>query len=147
MSKATVTLSQFAFNLGQADRLTLEASLPFHTAYSKATPEQRAQLKHDWQVGYIMGKAKVDEKAAERILSRGKGAGVSKAHVEAVDKAYSSFRYHVVRTAKSKSEGEPTHQRISRAERALAMDFLGNFKGENLAEQIKAAVALLNAMK
>ena len=147
MSKATVTLSQFAFNLGKADRLTTEASLPFHMAYNKATPEQRAQLKHDWQVGYIMGKVNVDEQTAERILSRGKGAGVSKAHIKAVDISYSSFRHHVVRTTKSKSEGESTHQRISRAERTLAMDFLGNFNGENLAEQIKAAVALLNAMK
>lgn len=147
MSKATVTLSQFAFNLGQADRLTLEASLPFHTAYNKATPEQRAQLKHDWQVGYIMGKLDVDAKTSERILSRGKGAGVSKAHIKVVDISYSSFRHHVVRTTKSKSEAEPTHQRISKAHRALALDFLGNFEGEDRTEQIKQAIALLNALK
>jgi hypothetical protein len=29
----------------------------------------------------------------------------------------------------------------------MAMDFLGNFEGENLQEQIKKAIALLNALK
>lgn len=40
-----------------------------------------------------------------------------------------------------------TSQRIDAASKALAMEFLGNFEGKNLAEQIKAAVALLNALK
>jgi hypothetical protein len=29
----------------------------------------------------------------------------------------------------------------------MAMDFLGNFEGKNLQEQIKQALALLNALK
>ena len=45
-------------------------------------------------------------KAAERILSRGKGKGASKAHIQAIDRAYSDFRYMVVRPVKAKSEGE-----------------------------------------
>lgn len=38
-------------------------------------------------------------------------------------------------------------QRISTEAKAMAMDFLGNFEGKNLEAQIKAAIALLNAMK
>ena len=38
-------------------------------------------------------------------------------------------------------------QRISTEAKAMAMDFLGNFEGKNLEAQIKAAIALLNAIK
>ncbi len=142
MSKATVTLSQFAFNLGNNDRLTLEASLPFHTAYVSATPEQKAQLKHDWQVGYIQGKADVDAPTAERILSGGKGGRASKANIEAIDKSYSSFKYHVVRKPKAKAKAAPvqTNQRISKAHRSAAEAYLAQF--DNLADAIKTLRAV-----
>ena len=38
-------------------------------------------------------------------------------------------------------------KRISPESKALAMDFLGNFEGKTLEAQIKAAIALLNALK
>lgn len=38
-------------------------------------------------------------------------------------------------------------KRISTEAKAMAMDFLGNFEGKNLEAQIKAAIALLNALK
>jgi hypothetical protein len=142
MSKATVTLSRFAFNLGSNDRLTLEASLPFHVAYVSATPEQKAQLKHDWQVGYIQGKAAVDAAKAERILSGGKGGNASKASIDAIDKSYSSFKYHVVRKPKAKAKAAPVqaNQRISKAHRAAAEAYLAQF--DNLADAIKALEAV-----
>lgn len=39
-----------------------------------------------------------------------------------------------------------TKARVSKAARDAAMDFLGTFEGKNLAEQIKQAIAVLNAM-
>lgn len=142
MSKATVTLSQFAFNLGQFDRLTLEASLPFHEAYVSATPEQKAQLKHDWQVNYIKGKADVDAATAERILSGGKGGKASKANIEAIDKSYSSFRHHIVRKPKAgaKAAKPVKSMRVAKDLRALAEAYLANF--ENAAEAIKVLRAV-----
>jgi len=38
-------------------------------------------------------------------------------------------------------------KRISPESKAMAMDFLANFEGKNLEAQIKAAIALLNALK
>lgn len=46
-----------------------------------------------------------------------------------------------------KTKGPAKSMRVSTEARALAMDFLGNFEGKNLEAQIKAAVALLNALK
>ena len=144
-----LSINRFAFNLGNANRLTREASMPFHKAYISATPEQQAHLRHEWQVGYIEGNLRVDAATAERILSRGKGAGVKAAHILAIDVAYSSFRHHVVRKTKAKAQAqaETVRHRISTQMRETAMDFLGNFEGKNLEEQIHAAIKLLNAMK
>jgi hypothetical protein len=46
-----------------------------------------------------------------------------------------------------KAKTPAKQQRISTEAKAMAMDFLGNFEGKNLEAQIKAAVALLNALK
>jgi hypothetical protein len=46
-----------------------------------------------------------------------------------------------------KAKAPAKQQRISTEAKAMAMDFLGNFEGKNLQEQIKAAIALLNALK
>jgi len=46
-----------------------------------------------------------------------------------------------------KAKAPAKQQRISTEAKAMAMDFLGNFEGKNLEAQIKAAIALLNALK
>lgn len=46
-----------------------------------------------------------------------------------------------------KTKAPVKQQRISTEAKAMAMDFLGNFEGKNLEAQIKAAIALLNALK
>ena len=45
-----------------------------------------------------------------------------------------------------KPQAEQSHARVSKAHRDLAMDFLSHFEGKNLAEQIRKAKALLNAL-
>ena len=65
-----------------------------------------------------------------------------------MDSARQSWNRNVMVWFKTdKPKKAATSHRISQAERTLAMDFLGNFEGKNRTEQIKAAVALLNAMK
>ena len=98
-----MNINKFAFNVGRMGRKVREAANPFHKAYTGATPEQAAQLRKEWMLGHLTGQGL---KAAERILSRGKGKGASKAHIQAIDRAYSDFRYMVVRPVKAKSEGE-----------------------------------------
>ena len=46
-----------------------------------------------------------------------------------------------------KAKAPAKQQRVSTEAKAMAMDFLGNFDGKNLEAQIKAAIALLNALK
>lgn len=46
-----------------------------------------------------------------------------------------------------KTKKPAASKRFSTEAKAMAMDFLGNFEGKNLEAQIKAAIALLNALK
>jgi hypothetical protein len=46
-----------------------------------------------------------------------------------------------------KAKTPATQPRVSTEAKAMAMDFLGNFDGKNLEAQIKAAIALLNALR
>ena len=45
-----------------------------------------------------------------------------------------------------KPQAEQSQARVSKAHRDLAMDFLSHFEGKDLAEQIRKAKALLNAL-
>jgi hypothetical protein len=58
-----------------------------------------------------------------------------------------AWKYHVTDHLPKADAAPATHKRIDKAAKAMAMDFLGNFEGENLQEQIKKAIALLNALK
>jgi hypothetical protein len=97
----TVNITTFAFNLSTMTRKTLEASTPFHTCYVEADNAGQKQLRSEWMLGYIMGSIDCDAAKAERILSKGKGAGANTEHVKAIDRATSDFRYHVVRALKA----------------------------------------------
>jgi hypothetical protein len=62
--------------------------------------------------------------------------------------AFQSWRRNVmVWFTPEKAKTPAKQQRISTEAKAMAMDFLGNFEGKNLEAQIKAAIALLNALK
>ena len=51
------------------------------------------------------------------------------------------------RDTKASSKSATKHMRVSREHRAMANDFIAQFEGKTKAEQIKAAIALLNAIK
>jgi len=64
------------------------------------------------------------------------------------DAAHKSWQRNVMVWFKADKPKKPaTSKRLSADAKALAMDFLGNFEGDTLEKQIKAAIALLNAMK
>jgi hypothetical protein len=68
MAHTIVSHNQFFYKLGTVDRLTLEASLPLHKEYVKATPEQRTDLRHRAIVNYIMGRKGCTERHAQGLM-------------------------------------------------------------------------------
>lgn len=134
-----------AKSIGNKDASTAELAATIRKAYAKATPEQQQEIRADFHIGYIAGRDRVSISDATAIWEAGKGAGAINA--PAIVRAVAAWKYHVADHA-TKVEAAPVKRhRISTEHRALAMDFLGNFEGETLAEQIKQAVALLNALK
>lgn len=98
MTKTITLLSidQFAFNVGANTKSIRENSLPFHTAYVKGNDTQQRDLRVRWMCSHMAGSLGIALASATLIRDKGKGAGATKAHVAAIDKAYSDFRYYVV---------------------------------------------------
>jgi len=137
-----------AKSIGNKDASTSELAATIRKAYAKAKPEAQQEIRTDFHIGYIAGKDRVSISEAAAIWEAGKGAGAINA--PAIARAVAAWKYYVadhLKQATPAPEPEPKSFRISREHRDLAMDFLGNFEGKNLAEQIKQAVALLNALK
>jgi hypothetical protein len=150
MSKATqveLTYAQFANDLGAHQRLTLEVSAVWHRQYVKAGAVTRTALREEFMTHFVVGMLDCTMPQAVRILT----ATISqrtKAQHAAYMAASQKFKYHISRDGAKSVSGAPVKQaRISREHRDAAMDFLGNFDGENLAEQIAQALKLLNALK
>ena len=134
-----------AVTIGKKDAQSEALALVIRKAYAKAKPEAQAELAREFKIGYISGREKVSLAVATKIFEAGKGADAI--NVGAIDRATSGLNYHIVCKVVNKPAEPVKHKRVSTERRALAMDFLGNFKGENLQEQIKEAIALLNALK
>jgi hypothetical protein len=96
MSTITLNLSQFALGLGNADRLTLEASMPFHKAYHKADAEGQAAMQSDFVTSYVQGNRKTTPEKAAKIVAL-KRVERSAKDEKAVNAAGAKFRYHLVR--------------------------------------------------
>ena len=143
MSKA---VRNDAKHIGNNDAKSTDLALAIRKAYAKATPEQQGEIAFEFKVGYIAGRERISLSEAQAVFEAGKGKGATKAGIAMIDRATSGFNYHI-KGGKAKGASSTRPQRVSAAHRAVAMDFLGNFKGENLQEQIKAAIALLNALK
>jgi hypothetical protein len=92
----TLNLSQFAFGLGSMDRLTLDASLPFHRVFHKATEEQQASMRRDFVTEFVRGNLNVSVERVLEILAE-KRSMRNPADELAVNAAGKKFKYHVVR--------------------------------------------------
>jgi hypothetical protein len=135
-----------AKSIGNKDAQSEALAIAIRKAYAKAKPEAQAELAREFKIGYISGREKVSLAVATQIFEAGKGADAI--NVGAIDRATSGFNYHIVSKLDNKPASAPVaNKRISAERKAVAMDFLGNFEGETLQEQIKQAIALLNALK
>lgn len=98
MPSITLNLSQFAFGLGATERLTLEASVPFHKAYHKADAEGQAAMKLDFVTSFVQGNLNISPEKAAKIVALKRAERNAKDEL-AVNAAGKKFAYHVVREA------------------------------------------------
>jgi hypothetical protein len=138
----SLSIKQFATNVGNHTTAIRDAADAFHEAYTGATPTQQGALRKDWMLGHLEGQGVQD---AERTFSLGKGKGAKPEAIKAIDRASSDFRYYVVRPVKAKPV-QAASKRISKELRASAMDFLANFEGDSLEAQLKQALEVLRAL-
>ena len=130
-----MSFNQFAQAVGKQGAVVKAAAATIAAAFAKATPEQQADLRGRWKLYHLIGQG-FEQVQAERILSLGKGGKAKKAHIEAIDRAYSDFRYYIVK--KPKSTSPESHARVAvpkvKVEQAIEL-FAGMTR-----EQIKALV-------
>ena len=100
MSFITLNLSQFALGLGNSDRLTLEASVPFHKAYHKADAEGQAAMKLEFITSYVQGNLGTTPEKAAKIVAMKRAERSAKDEL-AVNAAGKKFSYHVIRAETS----------------------------------------------
>lgn len=135
-----------AKSIGNKDASTAELAALIRKAYVKAKPEVQAEIRADFHIGYISGRDRVSISDAAAIWQAGKGADAINA--PAIVRAVAAWKYHVAdHLPTADAAPAQSRKRVSNEARALAMDFLGNFEGKNRTEQIKQAIALLNALK
>ena len=135
-----------AKSIGNKDAQSKALASAIRKAWLKASDERKAEIRLDFMIGYISGQERISLSDAEAVIEAGKAKGVPKAHIAWIDNASSAFRYHIVQ-GKTKPKAPEQHARVSKAHREAAMAFLGEFGGETLAEQVKQAIAVLNAIK
>ena len=100
-NQIVVSFSQFAFGLGKQGRMLSESTLVWHLEYVEADSATRKAKLDEWLVQHLMGGLDVTQKVAERILSTPRTKR-SDDNNKAYSKAYSDFRYHIIRPKKKK---------------------------------------------
>lgn len=150
----TYTLSQFALALGQSERMTLDASKPFHVAYTKAEPAAQKEMREEWVIAYVQGRLDVPTSRAAKIVGMSRDERVAKNEdwEKAVNAGGQKFTYHVVNHGKpgaveGSGRNEGAKVRVSSVQKDAALDFIEVFDGEDKAAKISAAIKALKALK
>jgi len=149
-----VSHTQFFFNVGNQDYLTLESSKPFHDAYAKATPEQQRDLFARAVFNYTLGAMgfKADDansiKTVTAIIAKTRTAR-TKAQELIVNRAGQKARYHLVTRGKPVPAKKPNSTKVLfTVEQRHAVDnALAAFEAETLAEQVKMLRAYLATLE
>lgn len=133
-----------AKSIGNNDAKSEVLAIAIRKAWGKASPERKAEIRHDFMIGYIAGKVKKDQERislsdAEGIIEAGKAKGVPKAHIAMIDCASSAFTYHIVQGKTKKSEPKSS-KRYSPELRKAAQAYLAKF------DSVGEAIAVLRAV-
>lgn len=118
-----ITFPQFANGLGKQARLMRDTSLVWHMEYAKADAEVRKDRLHEWLVQHLMGQLDITQQVAERILSKSRTER-NKVQNNAYSRAYSDFRYHIIRpelAKKSSATSSTVSKQVDIVEQALAL--------------------------
>ena len=94
--KQTYTLNSFAFAVGTNDRMTLDASTPFHNEYAKADKPKQARMRTDWIVNYLQGNLSISNRQAIQVAEASRDDRAT-SEQQAYDRARAKFKYHVIR--------------------------------------------------
>ena len=109
MTKATtvvVTYQQFAKGVGASDRITLEASLPWHKQYVKLSAEKQSEWRYDFVLNYVIGRLDCTQKQAETICNKTRAERTAEQE-RAVNCGGKRFADHISRTGRT-SGNKPT---------------------------------------
>ena len=111
MTKANNTLSfdDFAKQVGQFGKQLKDAAKPLADAYASADKAQQADLKARWMLNHLIGQGFTN---AKDIIKVGKGKGAKREHVQAIDRAYSDFRYNIVTQGKKKPASSASREQV-----------------------------------
>lgn len=110
MSITYTSAAECGLALGNATRLTHQATLTLHKAFVKADKETQAQMRFDFVSGYIAGELNITQAKAEVVLGtsrKDRTVVQQRAYAQASDK----FAYHIVRsenTSESKAKSNST---------------------------------------
>jgi hypothetical protein len=145
MTKATtvvVTYQQFARGIGASDRITLEASLPWHKAYVKLGAEKQSEWRYDFVLNYVIGRLDCTHKEAEAICEKTRVERTTKQE-QAVNAGGKKFSFHISRT-ESSSGNKPAvavpKQLVSNIVAEIIDAGLTKAQLDELIAQIKASI-------
>ena len=135
-NQIVVSFSQFAFGLGKQGRMLSESTLVWHLEYAKANEATRKARLQEWLVQHLMGGLDVTQQVAERILSTPRTKR-SKVHNKAYSKAYSDFRYHIIRP-ETKKDSATSSTQVDGAEACLKMFYAMSKKEQDRFDTLRA---------
>ena len=109
MTKATtvvVTYQQFAQGVGASDRITLDASLPWHKQYLKLDADKQSEWRYDFVLNYVIGRLDCTRKEAEAICEKTRVQRTANEE-KAVNCGGKRFADHISRTGRTSGK-KPT---------------------------------------
>lgn len=123
--KQTYTLNSFAFAVGTNDRMTLDASTPFHNEYAKADKPKQARMRTDWIVNYLQGNLSISNRQAIQVAEASRDDRAT-SEQQAYDRARAKFKYHVIRP-------EPSERTLKQVDKVAKL--IESFKTLTTAQQ------------
>ena len=114
--KVQYTYTQFAYAVGVSDRVTLEASQPFHEEYVASDDKAfKARMRADWVVSYVAGNLKLSQAQAIKVckMTRVERNALDTELEKAVNRAGQKFSYHVSRPEGTSKQGDLVKQALA----------------------------------
>ncbi len=140
--QANKSYDAFALALGQQQRKTLDATLPWHKQFVKATPELQGEMRVRWLTAFIQGYLGKTEQQAATIVAQSRTERLVEAQ-QAYDAGRQQFSYHIVRKVSGKNETKTAGVRLpSGAVERVAAAYAGLTRAQIIEAHKRALAAL-----